>query len=87
MTVLATDWPSVFTAVSAIAAAIAAMAAWATVYVEHRARARSREPALSITAVTLADEDYRDRITIENEGGGLAREVSFVVVNPETRDA
>jgi hypothetical protein len=84
---LATDWSGIFTAVSASAAAIAAIAAWATVYVEHRARARAREPVLSITVAAIMNQGYRNRVTIENEGGGLARAVSFLVVDPDTLDA
>lgn len=79
---LAFDWPTFFTATSAIAAAVAAIAAWATVFVEHRARARAREPLLSISVSGMfVDQGTRDRIVVENEGGGVARAVTFLVVS------
>ena len=74
------DWPTVFTATSAVAAAVAAIAAWATVYVEHRARKRAREPALTISIAQSLDGGP-ERITVENEGGGVAREVNFLVIS------
>lgn len=78
--IAATHWVSIFTAISAGAAAIAAIAACAAVVLEHRARQREREPLLTIGVSGILDEGGRERITVENSGGGLAREVSFLVV-------
>jgi hypothetical protein len=74
-----TDWATLFTAVTAGAAAVAAIAALATVYVEHRARARAREPSLSIGVAHVFGRC--ERITVENEGGGVARDVNFFVIS------
>lgn len=74
-----TDWATIFTAVTAGAAAVAAIAALATVYVEHRARARAREPILSIGVAHVYGQC--ERITVENEGGGVARDIHFFVIS------
>jgi hypothetical protein len=69
---------SVFAAVAALGAAAAAVAAWWAVHVETRARARDREPVLTIGLGRDPADRKRVRITIDNSGGGLAREVGFL---------
>lgn len=69
---------SAFAAVAALGAAGAAVAAWAAVYTETRARARDREPLLTIGLGRDLVHRDRVRITIDNSGGGLAREVGFL---------
>jgi hypothetical protein len=64
--------------VSAIASAIAAVAAWAAVLQSTRWQRRQREPWLHVQVSQLLDLQ-RIRVRIDNSGGGIAQEAAFWV--------
>lgn len=78
------EWTTV---ISTVAAAIAALAAWATVYTERRWRRRAAEPLLTISVSQVIDPlggPASIRVAVENTGGGVAREAYVWVREGDT---
>jgi hypothetical protein len=71
-----TDWATLG---SSIAAAIAAIAAWAAVIQSSRWQRRQRAPELNIQVSEILGSNVEIRVRIENSGGGFARQAYFWV--------